>query len=560
MTPRKDYNIYVLFLVLILIHGLGLFNDIFNGDSSLYASISKNIASSHQYYILNSILQSNWIDKPHLGFWIWSIFIQLFGNTSWAFKLPVFLAFLALLRLVYQYTILYYDRKIAWSAVIIIASSLHFFLSTNDVRLDIYLCCFVMGAIYYYHRYIATLEWKYLLMASVMTALAIMSKGIVGLLPIALSMGGQLIFTKRYSLLWRWQWAISFLLIILLIIPVLYALKMQFDYAHEDIILGMKSSNYLQFFFWDSQFGRFQSNLGQLKANGDKSFYVHTLLWALLPWTLLVFRRFFLINYRLKEYGSIVAFTGMFIILSLSRTQLSHHVLILMPFISILTADILHHRPTKETIRYLNYAHYGLLSLLPVAMVVMYYFFTGNFSLLLFLILSIVCIAGFWMRKYRSNSYEKLLFTTAVAGAMIGIFLNLFFYPKILTYQAGKKAAEYVALHYPNKTIHEVYSDRSLLNYYSQNKIIKSEDQSVLHILPNDTLLYYSGEYLIQYMKTHRVSYQIIDSFDEFRTTVITPDFFDYKTRKNALHQQYLFMVYGQNRKDSLASVSSAAP
>jgi 4-amino-4-deoxy-L-arabinose transferase-like glycosyltransferase len=63
-------------------------NDIFNGDSALYASIAKNMAESGDWLILNSVMQENWIDKPHLAFWIWAVFIKVFGNTNFGFKLP----------------------------------------------------------------------------------------------------------------------------------------------------------------------------------------------------------------------------------------------------------------------------------------------------------------------------------------------------------------------------------------------------------------------------------------------------------------------------------------
>ena len=66
------YRFQILLGAILIVHMLGMTNDIFNGDSALYASIAKNMAESGDWLILNSVMQENWIDKPHLAFWIWA--------------------------------------------------------------------------------------------------------------------------------------------------------------------------------------------------------------------------------------------------------------------------------------------------------------------------------------------------------------------------------------------------------------------------------------------------------------------------------------------------------
>ena len=78
----EKHTFKILLILILAVHALALFCDIFNGDSALYASIAKNMTESGDWLILNSIMQENWIDKPHFAFWIWAVFIKVWIQVS----------------------------------------------------------------------------------------------------------------------------------------------------------------------------------------------------------------------------------------------------------------------------------------------------------------------------------------------------------------------------------------------------------------------------------------------------------------------------------------------
>ena len=84
-----------LFLValIILLNFTGLFNEILEPDGTLYALLAKQMVITGDWVNLYSFGQ-DWLDKPHLPFWLAAISFKLFGINSFAYKFPSFICFL----------------------------------------------------------------------------------------------------------------------------------------------------------------------------------------------------------------------------------------------------------------------------------------------------------------------------------------------------------------------------------------------------------------------------------------------------------------------------------
>lgn len=532
---------YSLLLGIVLVNGLGMTCDIFNGDSALYASIAKNMALSKDYIHLNSIMMPNWIDKPHFSFWVWSSFIQIFGNTNVGFKLGTFLFYLVLLYYTFQFTAKNYSIAVAQIATIILASSLHIFISNNDVRIDMILIALMMGAICHFQSFIISNKIIQLLLGSIFTAMAIMTKGIFIAIPIGVSVLCSLYkfsFTKNIL---KPVWLLAFCIVAIGIIPALYALKIQFLNYNEGYILGQKASNYLQFFFWDSQFGRFNSNLGQVQSNGDPFFYLHTILWAMAPWSLLLFLVFFIKKNPLTEYTSLVNTTVLLAILSISKTQLSHHILVLLPFLSILLAAILSQKEWKGGANYLVAIHYLSLVLTVIGTIYLLYIAIGRWSILA-IVLGLI-IAVLVLLTYFLKINNRLLGITSLAAIYLGLFLNIIFYPKILQYQAGKKASDFLCKINYKDSVEELYANISLFNYYSTNLCLNTKRNNLNKILNKKNQIVYSNEYGLTLLTEQFIKYKTLNSFYDYRTTVLSKEFLDISTRKNTLEKYYLVLI-----------------
>ena len=536
---------YIILLGIILVNCLSIGVHIFNGDSSLYASISKNIASSNDFFHLKTINNCNWIDKPHFSFWIWSIFIKIFGSTTLAFKLPVLISLLMLLGYVYLFSSEYYSKEIAIIASIILGSSTHIYLSTNDVRIDIFLVSFMMASIYHIQRFIVYSKPIHFIFSCFFAGLAVDTKGIFILIPIFVSIASQLVFSRNLKLLVKPIWVLSFVLIFIFTIPELYSLKVQFRDNQENFILGSKAKSYLQFFLWDSQFGRFNSNLGQLAENGNIFFYLHTLLWSFGPWTFLLTLVYKIKSNPLREYYSIGAFTILFFILSFSKTQLSHHSVILLPFLSILLSSVLSRFEYSKLNNLIIKLHYFILACLPFFLLYISHLMLGGFCLQTCLWLLSLFTVLFLIHRIQSEN--KLIVYTAIMSIFIGLYLNTIFYPSVLQYQSGKNTADFLSKIHYKKEVYDFYSNVSLLHYYTNLEIRSTEEKNLNLINKGDTMLIYTTNYGLNFILQSKLNYKILNSFNDYRTTVLTPQFINFKSRGLELrpNKHYLILVTG---------------
>uniref|UniRef100_UPI002636F362 ArnT family glycosyltransferase n=1 Tax=uncultured Mucilaginibacter sp. TaxID=797541 RepID=UPI002636F362 len=265
----------------------GLFVTILGLDGPLYACIAKTMVQRHDYVNLFSE-GKDWLDKPHFPFWVTAFSFNLFGFTTWAYKLPAIL--FVLMGAVYTYLFCkkLYNKEVALWSVLIFLTAEHLIISNNDVRAEPYLTGLIIASVYHFYKTLDKNSIGHLLLACVFAACAVMTKGIFALIPIFGAFAGQFIFTKNWKQLFHWRWLLAFVLVMLFLAPEIYCLYQQFDLHPEKLVFDQHNVSGIKFFFWDSQFGRFFNN-GPIKGKGDPLFFFHTLLWAFIPWSVLLY-------------------------------------------------------------------------------------------------------------------------------------------------------------------------------------------------------------------------------------------------------------------------------
>lgn len=269
----------------------GLFVPLMDPDAGVYASISKTMAQQGDYVNLY-FQQTDWLDKPHFPFWVTAVFFKIFGYHTWSYKLPGILFMLMGAYYTYLFAKKYYTKTIAlWSSLILL-TALHIIISNNDVRAEPFLTGLIIASVYHFSNALNKKPGWQLVVACFFAGCAVMTKGIFTLIPIGGAVAGELIIKKDWKQLFHWRWILAAILIGIFILPELYCLRKQFDEHPEKTILGSDHVSGIKFFLWDSQFGRF-FNTGPIKGKGDKLFFLHTLLWAFLPWALLMYGALF---------------------------------------------------------------------------------------------------------------------------------------------------------------------------------------------------------------------------------------------------------------------------
>ena len=335
--------------ITVLINAAAMFSPVINsGDAITYAALSQHIVQSHDWARL--VLDGrDWLDKPHLPFWITALFFKLGGISAFTYILPGFIFHLVGAYYTYRLARMFYGKQAAALAVLIYVSIFNLMDASIEVKAETYLIGQIMPACYYWLRYDARFRVKYLLLGALFTAMAIMTKGIFTLFTISSGLVCLWLYQRQWTKLFSIKWLAALILSLLLVAPELVALHLQFNQHAENAGLEQPISSF-KFFFWDSQFGRF-FNTGPIQnRNGHPLYFVLVFLWAFLPWTLIFFAAAYA---QFKTFGRAVsseraafiflggAFGLTFLMFSASRFQFDYYIDIIFPFAAILCARFL---------------------------------------------------------------------------------------------------------------------------------------------------------------------------------------------------------------------------
>ncbi len=461
ISAKRLYR-FLLFLA-IAVNFSGLFLIIIGPDGSLYAAISKKIALTGNWFELFGN-GTDWLDKPHFPFWITAISFKIFGIHYWSYKLPAVLFLLMGAGYTYAFAKQLYNQTIAIWSVLILLTAQHIILSNNDVRAEPYLTGLIIGSVYYFHRTILSKKFLSLFLASLFAACAIMTKGMFALIPVGAAVGGHLLLTKQWKEIFHWRWLVVLILVMIFISPELYALYYQFDSHPEKTVFGTTHVSGLKFFFWDSQFGRF-FNTGPIKGKGDPSFFLHTTLWAFLPWSIIFFVAIFRLlkdairKVRPTEWYTLCGTVVTFLLFSLSRFQLPHYMNIVFPFFAVISASYLYNLHEKRPLKIFDGIQTGIAVALILLVAGLYLLYRPAETNWLAVILILLLFAGIFFipAGWHNRTKDRILTRSILAVVSANLFLNWIFYLDLLTYQGGTTAAKYINKNLPGISVVQLF-------------------------------------------------------------------------------------------------------
>ena len=352
ITPMNiSHQAKWLILLTLLINAAAMLSPVINGgDSITYATLSQHIALNNDW--ANLMLDGqDWLDKPHMPFWITALFFQIGGVSAFTYVLPGFLFHLIGGYYTWRIARLFYGRETAWLSLLVYVSVYHLMDSSIEVKAETYLTGFIMGACYYWLRYDAQARIQYLLLGALFSACAVMTKGVFTLITITSGLVCMWMYRNQWHKLWSGKWLLALALSLLFTAPEVIALYRQFDMHPEKLVFGQTHVSGIKFFLWDSQFGRF-FNTGPIKnTNGNPFYFVLVFMWAFLPWvavfvaaTVSGVRKFFAPGSEGQARFVFLcgAFFVTFGLFSATSFQLDHYTVILFPFAAILCGKFLH--------------------------------------------------------------------------------------------------------------------------------------------------------------------------------------------------------------------------
>lgn len=547
--PAKQLNwLYVFIGLAVAVNFTGLFVTLMGPDAALYATISKTMVLHHDYINL-MVNGHDWLDKPHFPFWVAAISFNLFGFTTWAYKLPGILFLLMGALYTYHFAKKLYNNQIALWSVLILLTAQHILLSNNDVRAEPYLTGLIIAAVYHFYKANIRINYWHLLAGCIFTACAIMTKGMFAIIPIGGAIAGQLIITRQWKQLFAWKWLIAIILTLIFIIPELYCLYYQFDIHPEKVVFDHTNVSGIRFFFWDSQFGRF-FNTGPIKGGGDPFFFVHTTLWAFLPWSLLFFvsvYRFIktgIKNSRGQEWYCISAALLTFLLFSASKFQLPHYMNIVFPFFAIITAQYLYGVQLPKNIKAIRITQIVVICLMLALVCAIQYFFAPAVNQYVFALIGFLFVGMIFLQKQiSSDTIQRIIISTLFVSFIVNIYLNLAFYPTLLQYQAGSRAAEWIDQHDLKKYPVMQCNDNAWPMEFYLNRPLQTINPDTIKTIPKSTFYLYADPGVIKSAQAKGWPLLVVDTLQYYTITRLKGSFLNKNTRMSQLTPMQIALI-----------------
>ncbi len=261
-------------MLILLAVWLVLFSSIRNlsvPDEGRYGDISRWMVESGDWLIprMNGL---PFFHKPPLLHWLSSGLMEIFGVHIWVLRLVPVGAAITILISMFWFLKKYVNENTAQISVLVLATSLLFYGSSQYINHDLLVACWISVAIFSFADFILSRNYKSLFLGYAACGLGFLSKGLIGilipgmiLLPWILVIGA-----------WRNIPALlnPFAILLLLAIVLPWPLLVEHRYP-----------GFFHYFFVEQQFNRFSS--AEFNNKQPWMFYLVCLFVSFFPWLLL---------------------------------------------------------------------------------------------------------------------------------------------------------------------------------------------------------------------------------------------------------------------------------
>lgn len=312
-SEKEASRLFYLFLLIFLLVSIwGMYaTPLFDEDEGFFAEAARKMVETGDFITIRVNGEERY-DKPSLFFWLEALSIKLFGGNEFAVRLPSFLFFALLLRIVFNYAKRHYSLQTARLTVGILAGIFQFQLLSKAAVTDNLLNYFLAASMFSYLDFHQTKDKKKLLLFYVFCGLGFLTKG-----PVAWLIPGITIllyhilrgeFRNLLSLLNPVGILLCFLIPLLWFYPAFLA-------SGEFLLTD---------FFVKHNLNRFSATMES--HGGHIWFYFPVLLVMFMPF-LHLFDKKILDNFKSGDSAFFILwFLVVFVLFSFSKTQLPHYI------------------------------------------------------------------------------------------------------------------------------------------------------------------------------------------------------------------------------------------
>jgi 4-amino-4-deoxy-L-arabinose transferase-like glycosyltransferase len=443
--PFLSNTIYVfLFSLLSIIYIFGLFVPLMDNDAAHHANIALHMYLARDYVNLIDA-GKDYLDKPHLHFWLCAFSYKIFGVTSFAYKLPSFLFTILGTYSVYRLGKSLYNNEVGKLAALIIASSFAYLLANVDVRMDAILTACIAFATWQGVEFIQQKKILTALGFGLGLALGFSTKGHIAVFVPAVGIVFYILYRKDWKIFSNWKWFVILSSFAVFIFPVVYYYYLQFNLHPEKIVRGKDHINGVKFILLGQSVERFSGEGFGGNAKNDYLFFFHSFLWAFAPWSILTFMavlgRIQKFPKRKEEWLTISTILILALILTFSRFKLPHYLNIIFPSASVLAASwLLKTSMRTRTVYWIQIVVCSLVLLLVMTLNV--WAFPVNNVFVLIGMIFFLSIFFYFLVSAPIDRLQKAVVASVSTLIFSFFLLNTNFYPQLLKYQGGNELAK----------------------------------------------------------------------------------------------------------------------
>ena len=540
---RPQYAL--LFCLLGLVYIIGLFVPLMDNDSAHHANIALRMYLTGDYVNLVDH-GKDYLDKPHLHFWLSAFSYSIFGVTGFAYKFPSLLFTILGTYSTYRLGKTLYNSEVGRLAALVVASAFAYILANNDVRMDAILTASIIFATWKLAEWVNRKNILNAIGAALGLALGFCTKGHIAVFTPAVGIFFYILYKKDWKSFFHWHLFVLIFAFCVFISPVVYCYYLQYDLHPEKVIRGKSGRSGIEFILWKQNFERFQGDSFGADAKNDYLFFFHSFLWAFAPWSILGFIAFFK---RIKsfitrkyEWLTISTFAIMALMISFSGFKLPHYLNIIFPVTAVFTSSYLIEQSGKrKTLKGLLLTQVIICSLcLAIAGAVNVWAFP---AINILVIVGFVFILGFGalFLVRMQTTIQKLVAASVITSLLVFYLLNANFYPQLLKYQGGNELAFATKAKADAKKVYfwpDIYS--SSYNFYTA-ELRKEFTDSVMQ-QPSPIWIITDTKKLDEIKQK---GLPILESFEQadYEITTLQLPFINPSTRKNELSKLLLVRV-----------------
>lgn len=545
---------WALFLVVSLLPLLwtGIHQEIMEVDSAQYASMSREMLDGAPLTELTEHGQRyqsrGYPDKPPLIFWTGALGMWLLGPTEAGFRLFSWLAAALSIWAIGNWARLLWGQAAVWPSRWVYACNLGMLLMNVDLRTDSLLLGLTTLALWQGQAFLFHRGTGSLVGFTLSLSMALMAKGpiaavavVVGLLPSwpmversRKSQAHPLATTPLHTTRVIPALLLIILGVFLLLSPMLWGLYKQWGW-HDGV----------RYYLWTQSFGRITGE-NPWANQPDPLFLTGSLAWSFLPWTLILVASlvYAVKSWRIEKWhyaglGALMGLIMLTVALSVSAYQLPHYIYIVWPFAAVLCGRML---SATRVNKYLWLGHNALLILLLLAG-------AGLIALVAIRPVASIAIGFAWLVisylviRGRFTGNHALVAHTVAMFILLSAALLLVFYPNVLPYQAGVRAAQWYRSQSDDDPIWILgCGDESLhaMHFYARRIVPVATKPTELP--PTAAWVYTDSEGKAHLSQSGRTA-DTLQVLPFTRVTTLKPDFFHPQKREKILENRYLIHI-----------------